>query len=122
VRILVIEDTPELAELLDIVLRANGHTIYTAADGPRGLHLAQLHVPDLILVDVQLPGIDGFEVLQRLRRDARLAECRIVALTACAARGDRERILAAGFTGYIAKPIRPQQLAEEVAQYCVAAT
>lgn len=117
-RILVIEDTPELAELVDIVLRASGHKVRTAADGPQGLLLAQLQVPDLILVDVQLPGMDGFEILRQLRRDARFNECPIVALTAFAVRGDRERILDAGFTGYIAKPVRPKQLIEEVARYC----
>jgi two-component system, cell cycle response regulator len=117
VRILLIEDTPELAELIDIVLSANGHTVETAADGPRGVAQAWRQPPDLCLVDVQLPCIDGYEVLRRLREQPHLAGRPIIAITALATSSDRARLLRAGFTGYIPKPIRVRDLSKQVTEY-----
>ena len=116
-RILVIEDTPELLELLEIVLRADGHEVSAAAHGMEGLVIARSVLPNLILVDVEMPGMDGFEVLRHLRLDSRLAERPVVALTACAMPGDRERVLNAGFTGYISKPIRPREFGRQLEIY-----
>jgi two-component system cell cycle response regulator len=121
VRILLIEDTPELAELIDIVLSANGHTVETAANGPQGLIQACRQPPDLCLVDVQLPCIDGYEVLRRLREHPQLADRPIIAITALATSSDRDRILRAGFTGYIPKPIRVRDLSKQVAAHLNAA-
>jgi CheY-like chemotaxis protein len=117
VRILVIEDTPELAELIDLVLSSGGHIVDTAADGPGGLALARRHLPDMLLVDVQLPGMDGFEVLRQLRQHAQLGTRPIVALTALAFGSEREQLLRAGFTGHIAKPIRPRDLMRQIAEH-----
>jgi two-component system, cell cycle response regulator len=117
VRILVIEDTPELLELLVIVLCAAGHQVSTATNGKDGLASARRELPDLILADVEMPGMDGFEVLRQLRSDPLLAARPVVALTACAMTGDRERVLSAGFTGYISKPIRPRDLDQQLAMY-----
>jgi DNA-binding response OmpR family regulator len=116
-RILVIEDTPELLELLEIVLRAEGHRVSVAMSGWDGLALARGSSLDLILVDVEMPGMNGFEVLHQLRLDSHLAKVPIVALTACATQADRDRVLDAGFTGYISKPIRPRELARQLEMY-----
>lgn len=113
-RILVVEDAPELLELIGLVLINAGHVVLGAGTGEQGLRVARREVPDLILLDLELPGIDGIEVLRRLRADETLVRRPIVALTAAAMRGDRERLLAAGFSGYLAKPVRPARLAREV--------
>jgi two-component system cell cycle response regulator len=116
-RILVIEDTPELLELLEIVLRAEGHRVSVATSGWDGLALARGSSLDLILVDVEMPGMNGFEVLRHLRNDPLLAKVPIVALTAFATAADRERVLTAGFTGYITKPIRPREFGRQLETY-----
>jgi CheY-like chemotaxis protein len=121
VRILLIEDTPELAELIDIVLSANGHTVETAANGLQGVAQACRQPPDLCLVDVQLPCIDGYEVLRRLREQPQLLDRPIIAITALATSSDRDRLLRAGFTGYIPKPIRVRDLSRQVAEHLHAA-
>jgi len=121
VRILLIEDTSELAELIDIVLSANGHTVETAENGPQGVILALRHPPDLCLVDVQLPCIDGYEVLRQLREQPQLATSPIIAITALSTSSDRDRLLRAGFTGYIPKPIRVRDLSRQVAGHLHAA-
>jgi two-component system, cell cycle response regulator DivK len=116
-RIVLIEDTPELLELLSIILSSGGHKVFKACNGLEGLALARSELPDLIIADVEMPGMDGFEVLRRARGDARLAQRPIIALTACAMRGDRERLLTAGFTGYVAKPVRPRELLPLIEAY-----
>lgn len=108
-RVLVIEDNPANLDLLTYVLQATGHTVLAAATGEDGIRLALEALPDLILCDIQLPDRDGIEVARLLRRDPRLGGVPFVAVTALAMVGDRERILGAGFDGYIAKPIEPEQ-------------
>ncbi len=108
-RILVIEDNPTNLDLMAYVLKAVGHTVLTAATGEDGIRLALEELPDLILCDIQLPDRDGMEVARLLRCDPRLGGVPFVAVTALAMVGDRERILGAGFDGYIAKPIEPEQ-------------
>jgi two-component system cell cycle response regulator DivK len=117
VRILLIEDTPELADLIEIVLSTSGHTVHIAADGREGLSLAARHLPDLFLVDIQLPNIDGFEVLRQLRRHPALRSRPVIALTAFAFSSERERLLRAGFDAFIAKPIRPIELIKQIAEH-----
>jgi len=106
-RILIIEDTPHNLELMTYLLRASGHTVITAMTGLDGLALAHLERPDLIVLDVQLPDIDGYQVLARLRADRDLAARPVVAVTAYAMLGDRDAALVAGFDGYLSKPIDP---------------
>src|SRR5712691_11023715 len=113
-RILVIEDNNENLDLMTYLLQAFGHSTVTARDGVEGLDAARREAPDLILCDLQMPRLDGFGVARELRRDARFAQTPLVAVTAFAMRDDRERVLAAGFDGYITKPIIPEEFVGQV--------
>jgi two-component system cell cycle response regulator len=113
-RILVIEDNTENLDLMSYLLEAFGHTTLTARDGEEGLAAVRRHLPDLIVCDIQMPGLDGFGVARAVRLDARLARIPLVAVTAFAMRDDRERVLAAGFDGYITKPIVPEEFVGQV--------
>lgn len=104
-RILIAEDRAASRELIRTVLEAAGYEILEAADGEEALEKAARERVDLVLVDLQMPKIDGFGVVAGLRAEPRFADIPIVALTASAMRGDRERALAAGFSAHIAKPI-----------------
>jgi two-component system cell cycle response regulator len=113
-RVLVVEDNPTNLDFIAYLLKAFGYAVVAAADGEEGLEAARRDMPDIILCDVQLPGIDGYEVARRLKEDASLRYVPLVAVTALAMVGDRERLLAAGFDGYIAKPIEPETFASKV--------
>lgn len=113
-RLLVIEDNPINRELLDYLLRAYGFEVLKAVDGSVGFDIAQRESPDLILCDIQMPGMDGFEFAQRAKADPRLRAVPLVAVTAFAMVGDRDRIMATGFDAYIAKPIDPQELLDTI--------
>ena len=108
-RILVIEDNPENLELMTYLLRAFGHEAMTAESGKPGVDIARLERPDLIACDVQLPDMDGYEVVRRLKAIPELSNVPVVAVTALAMSGDREKGLAHGFDGYISKPIDPER-------------
>ena len=113
-RVLIIEDKPTNLELMTYLLGAFGHTVLTAEDGNRGLEIADCEYPDLIICDVQLPDIDGFEVARRLKNHPRLRPVPLVAVTALAMVGDCDRVLAAGFDGYFAKPIDPETFVQQI--------
>lgn len=113
-RILIIEDHPENSELMSYVLEAYGHLPLLAADGATGIALARDQRPDLIVCDIQLPDFDGFEVAARLKDDPEIRQIPLLAVTALAMTGDRERILAAGFNAYIAKPIDAETLVPQI--------
>ena len=115
--ILIIEDNEANLELMSYLLQAFGHSVRSAGDGEEGLNLATALRPALIICDIQLPVMDGLEVVQRLRRSPELSDVRCVAVTALAMVGDRERILGAGFDGYIAKPLVPEQFVQEVESF-----
>jgi len=104
-RILVVEDNEKNMKLIRDVLRVKGYHPLEAMSGEDAVELAASARPALVLMDVQLPGIDGVEALTRLRSDERTASTPVLALTAQAMDGDRERFLAAGFDGYISKPV-----------------
>jgi two-component system cell cycle response regulator len=106
-RVLLIEDNPENLELMRYLLSAFGHRPITATDGVEGIRLALAEPLDLVLCDIQMPGMDGYEVLRRLRANSQLKSTPIVAVTALAMVGDREKVLEAGFDAYLAKPIDP---------------
>jgi two-component system cell cycle response regulator len=108
-RILIVEDNPANLELMTYLLSTVGHTVLAAKDGYRGLDAARREHPDLIICDVQLPDIDGDEVARWLKSDPDLRTTPLVAVTALAMVGDRDRMLAAGFDGYLAKPIDPER-------------
>jgi two-component system cell cycle response regulator DivK len=104
-QILIVEDNPRNMKLATDVLDHHGYRILQAGDAEQGLALARAEHPALILMDVQLPGMDGVAALDRLRGDPETSGIPVVALTAFAMRSDRERFLAAGFDGYLEKPI-----------------
>lgn len=104
-RILLIEDSPANRALAVKLLRNAGHEVVEAEDAPTGIALALDRAPDLVLMDLSLPEVDGWEALRRLRADERTAKVPVVAVTAHAMLGDRERALDAGFDDYITKPI-----------------
>jgi two-component system cell cycle response regulator len=116
-RILVIEDNDENLELMTYLLRAFGHTAFTARDGEAGLEVARREPLDLILCDLQMPKLDGFGVARVVRGDRHLARLPLVAVTAFAMRDDRERVLAAGFDGYVTKPIVPEEFVGQVESF-----
>jgi CheY-like chemotaxis protein len=113
-RILVAEDRPASIELIRTVLESAGYEIVEAMDGQEAVEKASGNRVDLVLLDLQMPKIDGFGVVAHLRKDPRFASIPIVALTASAMQGDRERALAAGFSSYIAKPVDLAILRSEV--------
>jgi len=113
-RILVAEDRPASLELIRMVLESTGYEVIVATDGQQAMEKASSNSVDLVLLDLQMPKIDGFGVVAHLRKDPRFASVPIVALTASAMQGDRERALAAGFSSYIAKPIDLAALRSEI--------
>jgi two-component system cell cycle response regulator len=113
-RILVIEDNSANLELMLYLLQAFGHTTLAAENGQTGLELARREIPDVILCDIQLPDIDGYEVARQLKASPALQHIPRVAVTAMAMVGDRDKLLAAGFDGYIGKPVQPETLIQEV--------
>jgi two-component system cell cycle response regulator DivK len=117
-QILVVEDNEKNMKLFRDVLQAAGYRTLEATTGGRAVELATEHGPDLALMDIQLPDIDGVEALGRLRADARTASIPVLALTAQAMEGDRERFLAAGFDGYLSKPVNITDLVATVKRYC----
>jgi CheY-like chemotaxis protein len=113
-RILLIEDNEQNRYLVTFLLQARGWEVAHAADGPAGLALAGEIAPVLILLDIQLPGMDGYAVARALRANPKLAAIPVVAVTSYAMPGDRERCIEAGCTGYLEKPIDPQTFVAEV--------
>src|SRR5680860_895932 len=113
-RILVIEDTDDSRELMAYLLEHAGHTLALADGGESGLERATTEVPDLVLLDLHMPGMDGFQVIEALKREQKLNGVPVVAVTAVAMVGDREAVLKAGFDCYIPKPITPETFAAEV--------
>jgi len=113
-KILIIEDNEQNLYLVTFVLEKHGHEVVQARDGREGIELAGRVKPALILLDIQLPVMDGYAVARELRNNPALAEVPIVAVTSYAMVGDRERILAAGCQGYIEKPINPETFMAEV--------
>jgi CheY-like chemotaxis protein len=112
--VLVVEDNALNLKLVRDVLGRAGYRVIEADDAERGIALARDEAPDLILMDIQLPGIDGVQALGRLRADEATAGIPVVALTALAMKEDRERFAAAGFDGYIEKPLSVPSLAGQV--------
>jgi len=116
-RILVVEDNPLNLQLVRDVLTAFEYDVVEAHSGEEGVDLAGTCSPDLVLMDLQLPGIDGYEALRLLRQDPRLGSVPVVAVTAFAMKEDRERTAREGFDGYLGKPISVRALPEQVSQF-----
>ncbi len=118
--ILVIEDNPDNMTLAVLLLTSAGHTVLSASDAEVGLTLAHEQLPQLILMDIQLPGMDGLQATGLLKGDPATAAIPVIALTALAMKGDEERIRAAGCDGYISKPMGIQQFLATVAAQLLA--
>jgi len=117
-QVLVVEDNERNMKLFRDVLQASGFRTLEATTGERAVELVFEHRPDLVLMDIQLPDIDGVEALDRVRADNRFASVPVLALTAQAMEGDRERFLAAGFDGYLSKPVDIADFVATVKRYC----
>jgi two-component system cell cycle response regulator DivK len=115
--ILVVEDNERNLKLLRDVLQYAGYGVRAARTAEDGIALAVSEPPDLVLMDLQLPGIDGIEALRRLRESPRTANIPVVAVTAQAMKQDRERVLQAGFDGYVEKPISVRAFPDQVRRF-----
>ena len=120
-RVLIVEDNDKNMKLFRDLLQATGYITVEASTGEDAIELAVADTPALVLMDVQLPGIDGVEALARLRHDKRTASVPVIALTAQAMHRDRERFLAAGFDAYLSKPVDVAELLRAVEEHCVCA-
>lgn len=117
--ILIVEDNEKNLKLVRDLLQVKGYQTLEAGTAERGLELARSHPPHLILMDIQLPGMDGVTALSQLRADPRTATIPVIALTAFAMKEDQERFQAAGFDSYLTKPIQVRELLEVVGKLCV---
>ena len=115
--ILIVEDDTKNMTLFRDLLQVSGYSTILASGGKEGIELAKAKKPDLILMDIQMPGMDGLEATRILKADATTSGIPVIALTAYAMKGDKERILQAGCDGYLAKPINTDEFLKEVAEY-----
>lgn len=118
-KILIIEDNEQNLYLETFILQKNGHEIIQARNGETGIALAAQTLPALILLDIQLPGMDGYTVAKKLRKNPAINNIPIIAVTSYAMEGDRERILEAGCDHYIEKPINPDTFHAEITKYLI---
>lgn len=116
-RILIIENHPDCRKLMAYLLEKSGYHVQLADTGEAGLALAQHGDFDLILCDIRMPGIDGYEVARRLKSDPNRCKVPLVAITALTQLGDRDHVLAAGFDGYVAKAVPPQHFIQQVQSF-----
>lgn len=116
-RILIVEDNENNMYLISFILKKGGYEIIQAWSGEEGVELAKKERPDLIVMDIMLPGIDGYEATKRIRETDDAKEIPVVALTSYAMVGDREKAFAAGCAGYIEKPLDPEKILEEIGKY-----
>jgi two-component system, cell cycle response regulator DivK len=115
-RILLVEDNVDNFEMVRFLLDRGGYEVLEAHDGSEGLDVARKELPDLVLMDLSMPGVDGWVAARELKADPRTAHIRLVALTAHTLPGDRKHAMEAGFDGYITKPINVKMFSEEIAK------
>lgn len=116
-RILIIEDNPISLELAEYLLKASGYLTLAAGNGEEGVRIARQEHPDLIICDLQMPIMNGYEVVQELKADPLLRPIPIIAVTALSMPGDRHNVLSAGFNGYLSKPIDPETFVRAVEEF-----
>jgi two-component system cell cycle response regulator DivK len=116
-RILIIEDQEDNRQIMHDLLSANGYELIEATTGEEGLSLAERERPDLILMDIQLPGMDGYEVTRRIKVKPALNHIPIIAVTSYALSGDDQKAFAAGCDGYVTKPVSPRVLLAKIKEY-----
>jgi two-component system, cell cycle response regulator DivK len=114
INVLVAEDNPVNRELLRELLEVRGYNVIEAADGQEALRMIEVNHPEILLLDIGMPVLDGFAVIRKIRENPSFATLAVVAVTAYAMQGDRENILNAGFDGYLPKPINARDLANEI--------
>ena len=114
IKVLIAEDNAVNRELLRELLELRGYTVLEACDGQEALQMIEQTQPELLLLDIGMPVMDGFAVIKNIRENPCLAKLPVVAVTAYAMRGDQERILSSGFDGYLSKPVNPSSLAQEL--------
>lgn len=115
-RILVVDDNTDAAESLNMLLSVFGHDVQTAHDGPSALTIARSHIPEVVFLDIGLPGMDGYEVARRMRNEAELADSKLIALSGYGAETDQQKSRAAGFNRHLVKPVDPADLPGIIAQ------
>ncbi len=115
-KILIVEDNPQSMRLIEMVLRAKGYTLLEATDGREALEVAVRDEPALIIMDIQLPELSGLEVIRRLRRMPAFNHVPVIAITAYAMKGDKEKFIESGFDAYLSKPINTRELPGVVAE------
>jgi len=113
-RVLVIDDEPDSIDVVTMVLSASGATVFTAANGQEGLEIFKQHQPTLILTDLSMPEMDGWELIREIRQSKNGHTTPVIALTAHAMSGDKERVLAGGFDGYLSKPLKMFTLLDDL--------
>ena len=116
-RILVVEDTEDNRQIVGDLLSSAGYELIEAVDGLQGVAAAEREKPDLILMDIQLPGIDGYEATRRIRANPEIAKVPIIAVTSYALSGDEAKTREAGCDGYVAKPFSPRQLLAKIREF-----
>jgi two-component system cell cycle response regulator DivK len=116
-RILVVEDTEDNRQIMRDLLSSAGYDLVEAQDGAEGVAMAKSSRPDLILMDIQLPVLDGYEATRRIKADPALSHIPVIAVTSYALSGDEDKTRAAGCDGYVAKPFSPRQLLQKVREY-----
>lgn len=116
-KVLYIEDNEQNLYLITFILEAKGYEVLQARSGEEGVEMAGRSHPDMILLDIQLPGMDGYEIARRLRLNPELASTPLVAVTSYAMVGDREKALGAGCNGYIEKPINPETFVAQIEHF-----
>jgi len=116
-RILLVEDQEDNRRIMRDLLSASGYQLVEANDGEQGLALAASEIPDLILMDIQLPGLDGYEVTRRIKANGALSHIPIIAVTSYALSGDDQKAFAAGCDGYVTKPFSPRQLLAKIREF-----
>jgi len=116
-RVLIVDDNPTNLKLVAYLVKASGYEVDTAPDADAAVAAIAAHRPRVILMDLQLPGIDGIELTRRLKADAATRDIAIIAVTAYAMKGDREKAMAAGCDDYVTKPIDTRALPELIARY-----
>ena len=115
--VLIVEDEPKNLKLFCDILKTNGYTTLEATNGAQGVELAKAHQPDLILMDIQMPILDGLKATKLLKASAETEQIPVIALTAYAMKGDEEKMLQAGCDGYITKPIHIREFLKQIAAY-----
>ena len=115
-KILIVDDNPSHMRLIEMVLRAKGYTLLQATDGDEALDVALRELPDLIIMDIQLPKMSGLEVTKKLRETPAFSHIPIIALTAYAMKGDKERFIDGGCDAYLSKPINTRELPRVIAE------